>query len=72
MNTYKLIFDNNEVVSCDLVYNVILAEDYYFHHTNGKLIHALVRAESEDEALSKRSQIVSDFREHVFGKDFIS
>ena len=58
MNIYKLIFANNDIISCDLLPNVALGKEYYYEHDKGKLIHILLRAESEADALAKSDKII--------------
>ena len=72
MNIYKVIFAKNEVISCDLISNKFeLSEDYLYHHDKGQLIYAIIKANSEEDALNKSDQIIKEVAKKVFGIDFI-
>jgi len=72
MYTYKIIFAKNEVVSCELLNEVILGNDYHYEHDKGRLLFALVRAENELDAISKGEKIVREVTENIFGHDFVN
>jgi hypothetical protein len=71
MNTYKIIFAKNEVVSCELLHKAVLTKEYDYEHDNGRLIYALVNAENELEAKKKSNKIVKEVTEKIFGNDFV-
>ncbi len=72
MNTYKVIFAKNTIVSCTLVNNSIrITGRYICEQVNGKPIYALIQADSEEEATSIADQILSDIAEKTYGKDYI-
>jgi hypothetical protein len=73
MNVYKVIFANNEVISCvDISNNMVLGDLYHYEHDKGKLIYAIIKAESEIEAGRIAAQLVKEVTEQVFGNDFIT
>ena len=62
MKLFKVIFVNNTVSTCKLLDRKMkLNGEYFFDHTNGKLIYAIIKAETEAEASSKAQLIISDF-----------
>jgi hypothetical protein len=71
MNTYKIIFAKNEVVSCELLNKVILGKECDYEHDNGRLIYALINAENESDALNKSGKVIKEVTEKVFGNDFV-
>lgn len=72
MNTYKVIFAKNTVISCDLLTGqLILKDGYYYEHKKGQLIYALINAVSEHEAISIACKIVREVTERTFGVDFV-
>lgn len=72
MHIYKIIFVNNAVTTCEVVQRrVDLNSDYSYDHIKGKLIYALVKANSKDEAIKKGEQIAKQFTDKTFGTDFI-
>ena len=73
MNTYKLIFAKNEIVTCSLIFiKVEFNGQYYYEKEKGQLIYAIVKAETEEDALMLGNTIIKDFRKKTFGEDFIS
>jgi len=71
MNTYKVIFARNEPLSCEITNKVILNGDYDYKHDKGQLIYALIKADSEEDALNKSDKIIKEVTEKVFGSDFV-
>ena len=72
MNTYKIIFAWNEVLSCELLSKVVLGDEYYYEHDKGRLIYALVKAVNESDAISKCDKIIKEVTEKIFGSDFVT
>lgn len=73
MNTYKLIFAKNEIVTCDLMLTKVEFNGRYTYEKDKRqLIYAIVKAESEEEALKMGKEIISDFKKKTYGEDFIS
>jgi hypothetical protein len=51
MDVYKLIFENNATISCEIMSGPVLeGSTYHYVHSNNKMIYALVKAESEENA----------------------
>lgn len=72
MNVYKLIFARNTVVACCLANNQIkLDSEYYYEHDKGKVIYAVVKAPTEDDAIAKGHKIIKEVTEKVFGSDYL-
>lgn len=72
MNTYKIIFAKNTVLSCEIVGNMLINSDHYYEHDKGQLIFALVHAENELDATNKGYKIIREFNEKIFGSDFVT
>ena len=72
MKMYKVIFAKNEVISCQQADPpVSFKGDYNYEWDKGQLIYALIRAENEAEAIGKSDDVVREFLEKIYGKDFI-
>ncbi|MCD6013344.1 MAG: hypothetical protein K0Q79_3206 [Flavipsychrobacter sp.] len=72
MTIYKIIFAKNEIISCSKAEdNAVLEGMYQYEHVQGKLIYALVRAESEDDARAIANAITEKVEKEVFGSDFV-
>ena len=62
MNVYKVVFANNDVISCQVENTTIdWVGDYYYEHTKAKLIYAMIKAENETEAMGKSTVIINRF-----------
>jgi hypothetical protein len=60
---FKLTFANNEVVSCEPAEsNSILSELYDYEHQNENLIYALIKADTEAQAIAISHTIVFDLK----------
>jgi hypothetical protein len=63
MKVYKVIFMNNQPIQCREVDEGIVFEgSHHYVHTNGRLIYAIVKAESEIEVLKKVAEMISEVR----------
>jgi len=72
MNLYKIIFARNEVISCKEENNTEYIDgSYHYEHKNGKLIYALIKAESEDDARSKALVVIKEVTDKIFGTDYV-
>jgi hypothetical protein len=59
MKIYKVVFANNEPMSCkEITDGVVFDGSYHYVHTHGRLIYAIVKGESELEALNKVAEMV--------------
>jgi hypothetical protein len=73
MNTYKVIFAKNEIISCDKVNeHLALSGQYRYEQDKGQLIYALIQADNEDEARSVADTIIKEVTDSIFGTDFIT
>lgn len=72
MNTYKINFAKNTILSCEHVGKMLLNSDHYYEHDRGQLIFALVHAENELEAINKAYKLIKEFNEKIFGSDFVT
>jgi hypothetical protein len=73
MKTYKVIFARNNAIMCELLpHQVKLKNGYYYEHEKGKLIYALIEADSEEEALIIADRIIKEVYIKVFGQDFVA
>jgi hypothetical protein len=66
MNTYKIIFAKNTVMTCEIVNKVVLANDHY-EQQKGHLIYAIIKAESEADAVNKANEMIKVVTENNFG-----
>jgi hypothetical protein len=67
---YRLIYANNEVIACtDVSSNVGLNGIYHYEHKGGKLIYAIVKAESEENATTIGNFITQEVSAMLYGKD---
>lgn len=72
MPIYKVIFANNTIVSCEVTNNTVtFPGNYYYEQTHGHPIHALIRAESLEDAEEIADQVVKEITEKFYGQDFI-
>jgi len=73
MNIYKLTFARNKVFTCKEVSDrYSLNGIYHYEHKNGKLIYAIVKADSEPKALILVDTILKEIQEKIFGIDFVN
>ena len=73
MNIYKLTFANNDVLICkDVNDRYSLNGLYHYEHKNGKPIFAVVKADSEKEALAFVDIIHREIYETIFGIDLVN
>jgi hypothetical protein len=69
MNIYRVIFAKNEVLSCMEVSNTTVLNGWYqYEHKNGRLIYAIVQAETEENALTIAHLIIKEVEEQAIGK----
>jgi len=53
MNIYRIIFAENEILTCKTVNSAIVFNGiYYYEHKDGKLTHAIIQADNEENALT--------------------
>ncbi len=73
-NIYKLIFAKNEIMTCERIVNEVKfsGEYNYEHDGKGRVIYAYVKAENEDEAINRSSEIIKAATQKVLGNDFIT
>jgi len=71
MNTYKVIFARNVVLSCVIENHAVLNKEYYYEHDKGQLMYALINAENEADAIHKSNKIIREVTEMIFGNDYI-
>ncbi len=73
MNVFKVIFARNEIISCSVVHdNVKLDSTYHYEHKAGKIIYALIKAETEEEACSVARKMPKEISDKIFGNDYIT
>ena len=73
MNVYRIIFAENEPISCTIAnHNTVLNGLYQYEHKNGTVIYAIVNAKNEDNALTIAHFIVREIQQTVFGNDFVN
>ena len=62
MKFFKITFVNNEPISCkEITTGVMQDGTYHFLHAKGKMIYAIVAAESEGEALRISNEKMIEF-----------
>ena len=72
MNIYRVIFAKNEILSItEVSNNTVLKGSYQYEHKNGKLIYAIVNAETEENASTIAGMIVKEITKRVFGNDYV-
>jgi hypothetical protein len=71
MNIYKLIFANNEVVDCKPLKDPSLVHGPLYEHKNGKLIYAVIQADSEELAKRNANVLLKEVHDRVLGTDYI-
>jgi hypothetical protein len=72
MSHYKLIFVNNLPISCtEIKGNPDIKEPYKIEYAEGKLIHAIVKSNSKDEAFHVVNQLIKDVSRATGGGDFL-
>jgi hypothetical protein len=72
MNIYKLIFANNEVVDVKPIQeNIALNSPYHYEHKDGRLIYALIKADTPDTAIENAHMLLQEVRRGIFGNDYI-
>jgi hypothetical protein len=73
MNTYRAIFSKNEIISITEVNDTTIMNGLYqYEHKNGRLIYAVINAETEDNALTMASIIIKEISQMVFGNDYVN
>ena len=71
MTVYRIVFANNEIVSSNPeTVHAHFNGEYYYEHNKGKLVFALVKAETEENALTIGDIIIKEVKLKVFGNDF--
>lgn len=65
MNVYKVIFARDRAIACEIaINNIIFSGDYmYERHSNGGVIYAFIKAESENDALRISNKVVEEARQ---------
>lgn len=72
MNVYRVIFAKNEILSIKEVNSSdVLNGLYCYEHKNGMLLYAMVKAKTEDNALTIAMMIIKEVRRRVFGTDYV-
>ena len=59
MHIFKLTFVKNEIDSCKVAHDAILDGNFACEEHHGYLIHALIKADSEDKARDKAREIAA-------------
>ncbi len=73
MNVYRIIFADNEAISCTIVdHNTVLNGLYQYEHKNGNLVYAIINAKNEDNALTIANFISTEIKQKLFGTDFLN
>jgi hypothetical protein len=73
MKVFKVIFARNEIISCSAVRDSVkLDGSYHYEHKGGKIIYALIKAETEEEACSIALTIRKEVSDKIFGSDYIT
>jgi hypothetical protein len=73
MNVYKVIFVQNEINSCKKVTDSASSyKSYHYEHDHGKLIYAIIKDESEDNARSIANNIINEVRNKSGGNTGIA
>jgi hypothetical protein len=67
MNTYMLIFVNNEIASCNKV-NAEMESPYRYEQSNGRLVYAIINANHEDNARTIAKFIAKEVARGSSGK----
>jgi len=57
MNIYKVMFAKNEIISCNIASHSRELDGEYYSIHKGQLIHAIIKAESETQALEDAKQL---------------
>ena len=60
MNLYKVIFANNDIISCEVAEQRFDHESEYYFEYKGQLIHAMIKGENKSEALDKANEIIKE------------
>jgi hypothetical protein len=64
MKIYKINFANNQPISWkELTEGVVFEGSYHYVHTDGRLIYAVVKAETEVEVLKRCALIIQEIKE---------
>lgn len=63
MNTYRIIFSDNTVLTCAEVNEISKLEGvYYYEHDRDKMIFAIVNAENDEAATKMAEQLVEEMQ----------
>jgi len=65
---YKIVFAKNEIMTCQEVTNASFSGICHYEQNNGNLIYAIIKCNSEDNALTIARLIVKEAKEQSFGK----
>ena len=61
MNIYRVIFAENEILACSTVNSMAVFNGIYFYeHKDGKLTYAIIKAETEENAITIANFIRKD------------
>jgi len=72
INVYKVIFAKNRVISCrNAGASASMTTAYHYEHDKGYLIYAIIKAETEADALAIADCIIKDVTEKTLGSDFV-
>jgi hypothetical protein len=65
MSIFKVVFANNEPISCkEIPDGLVLDGNHQYVHTNGKLIYAIIKADSESDVMEKVAEMIVEVREN--------
>jgi hypothetical protein len=65
MKIYKIVFVNNQPIDCKEITDGIVQDGkYHYVHSNGKLIYAIVKANSEADALRMTNEMAAELKEN--------
>lgn len=73
MKIFRLLYTNNEVVTCTDVSNYVgLNGIYHYEHRNGSLVYAIVKAANEDNAITIGNFITKELSAIISGENLVS
>jgi hypothetical protein len=52
MNCYRVIFEDNRIISCEETPETISGKEPYYEHNDGLLSFAIIKADNESQARS--------------------
>lgn len=61
MSVFKITFINNRPISCSMIVEGFLKGEYTYEFSKDNLIHALINARTEAEAMKISEDIVAKF-----------